>query len=567
MSTETKPSINWVAVITMMFLCGMIAFVTYLGQPLSNVWKEQEAIKNSNMLKMLGMSMVFVAYLFMGIPGGKLLGKVGYKKTALIGITAGFIAMAVQMLSGKLPMDNGVALPYGVYLVGGFIGGISACLLNMVVNPMLNLLGGGGKRGNQLNMAGMTFNSLTATITPIVVGIVVGEFTKNTTMADCDPLMYTALAVFAVSFIIISLVTIKDPEQAVVTEKIGAFAPLRFRHCLLGVIAIFAYMGVEAGIPGLMTVWLGDDKKSPLLEQVQIEKSAETEAVVAALGDAKTALDKAAAAAAEKNAALLNKTTEALDAAKAAVVKSKDAFDVAVKAKALEENEEFEKAKKAMDAVQKIDSASAMNPSGAGATITAASAAIDEATKTIQQIAEGREADSKKTTLTKITSSIVAVYWLLMFVGRLIGAAIGGKVSSRTMMVVTSSMAIVFIIIGMVTTGVAAKMPSIVGLQVQMVSVPLAALFFALCGLCASVMWPAIFNLATEKLGKYTAAASGLFMMMVFGGGVFQVLQGVICDNVSYMAAFIVPILALAYIFIYTVGFSKPADNIEELTK
>ena len=356
----------------------------------------------------------------------------------------------------------------------------------MVVNPMLNLLGGGGKRGNQLNMAGMTFNSLTATVTPIVVGIVVGEFTKNTTMADCDPLMYTALAVFAVSFIIISLVTIKDPEQAVVTEKIGAFAPLRFRHCLLGVIAIFAYMGVEAGIPGLMTVWLGDDKKSPLLEQVQIEKSAETEAVVAALGDAKTALDKAAAAAAEKNAALLNKTTEALDAAKAAVVnskdafeknaallnkttealdaakaavvKSKDAFDVAVKAKALEENEESEKAKKAMgDADQKNDSASEMNPSGAGATITEASAAIDEATKTIQQIAEGREADSKKTTLTKITSSIVAVYWLLMFVGRLIGAAIGGKVSSRTMMVVTSSMAIVFIIIGMVTTGVAAS--------------------------------------------------------------------------------------------------------------
>ena len=484
MSTETKPSINWVAVITMMFLCGMIAFVTYLGQPLSNVWKEQEAIKNSNMLKMLGMSMVFVAYLFMGIPGGKLLGKVGYKKTALIGIAAGFVAMAVQMLSGKLSMDGGIALPYGVYLVGGFIGGISACLLNMVVNPMLNLLGGGGKRGNQLNMAGMTFNSLTATVTPIVVGIVVGEFTKNTTMADCDPLMYTALAVFAVSFIIISLVTIKDPEQAVVTEKIGAFAPLRFRHCLLGVIAIFAYMGVEAGIPGLMTVWLGDDKKSPLLEQVQIEKSAETEAVVAALGDAKTALDKAAAAAAEKNAALLNKkTTEALNAAKAAVVKSKDAFDVAVKAKALEENEESEKAKKAMDdADQKIDSASEMNPSGAGATITEASAAIDEATKTIQQIAEGREADSKKTTLTKITSSIVAVYWLLMFVGRLIGAAIGGKVSSRTMMVVTSSMAIVFIIIGMVTTGVAAKMPSIVGLQVQMVSVPLAALFFRSCG-------------------------------------------------------------------------------------
>ena len=437
MSTEEKNGINWVAVITMMFLCGMIAFVTYLGQPLSNVWKAQEAIKNSTMLAMLGNAMVFVAYLFMGIPAGKLLGRVGYKKTALIGIAAGFVAMAVQMLSGKLPMDGGVALPYGVYLVGGFIGGISACLLNMVVNPMLNLLGGGGKRGNQLNMAGMTFNSLTATVTPLIVGSLVGAVTAETSMADCDLLMYIALGVFAASFIIISLVTIKDPEQAVVTEKIGAFAPLRFRHCLLGVLAIFAYMGVEAGIPGVMTQWL------------------------TAEGGPLAATGNAAA----------------------------------------------------------------------------------------------------------IAGAVVAVYWLLMFVGRLIGAAIGGKVSSRTMMIVTSGAAILFIVLGTLTTGIAAKMPVLSG-GVKLVDVPLAAIFFALCGLCASVMWPAIFNLATEKLGKYTAAASGLFMMMVFGGFVFQILQGLLIDSgVSFMVSFVVPGLALAYIFIYTVGFSKPAANIEELVK
>lgn len=437
MSTETKTSINWVAVITMMFLCGMIAFVTYLGQPLSNVWKAQEAIKNSTMLAMLGNAMVFVPYLFMGIPGGKLLGKVGYKKTALIGIAAGFIAMAVQMLSGKLPMDGGVALPYGVYLVGGFIGGISACLLNMVVNPMLNLLGGGGKRGNQLNMAGMTFNSLTATVTPLIVGSLVGAVTAETSMADCDLLMYIALGVFAASFVIISLIAIKDPEQAVVTEKIGAFAPLRFRHCLLGVLAIFAYMGVEAGIPGVMTQWL------------------------TAEGGPLAATDNAAA----------------------------------------------------------------------------------------------------------IAGAVVGVYFLLMFVGRLIGAAIGGMVSSRMMMTVTSTAAILFILVGTQTTDVAAKMPVLDG-GVKLVDVPLAAVFFALCGLCASVMWPAIFNLATEKLGKYTAAASGLFMTMVVGGGIFQLIQGQLIDSgVSYMVSFVVPILALAYIFIYTVGFSKPADNIEELVK
>ena len=166
-----------------------------------------------------------------------------------------------------------------------------------------------------------------------------------------------------------------------------------------------------------------------------------------------------------------------------------------------------------------------------------------------------------------IAGAVVAVYWLLMFVGRLIGAAIGGKVSSRTMMIVTSGAAILFIVAGTLTTGIAAKMPVLSG-GVKLVDVPLAAVFFALCGLCASVMWPAIFNLATEKLGKYTAAAAGLFMMMVFGGFVFQIIQGLLIDSgVSFMVSFVVPGLALAYIFLYTVGFSKPADNIEELTK
>ncbi len=432
MSTQEK-GINWIAVITMMFLCGMIGFVSYLGQSLSDAWKANDTIKNSTILAVLGNAMVFVAYLFMGIPAGKILSKIGYKKTALLGIAAGFLAMTVQMLSGKILTPNtSIVGPYSVYLVGAFIGGISACLLNMVVNPMLNLLGGGGKRGNQLNLAGMTFNSLATTFTPIIAGMIVAAATGP---ADCAPLMYVAMAVFAVSFAIISMIKIKDPEQAVVTEKISAFAPLKYRHCLLGVVAIFAYMGVEAGIPNLMKEWL----------------------------------------------------------------KTQDA------------------------------------------------------------------------SFADVANSVAAVYFFLMFVGRLIGAAIGGKVSSRVMMVVTSLTAVLFIAIGTQTTGTIIKMPGITignSVSVGMVSVPLSALFFALCGLCASVMWPAIFNLATEKLGKYTAAASGLFMMMVVGGGFFQVLQALLIDSgVSYMTSFVVPALALAYIFIYAFFLSKPQANIEEAVK
>ena len=77
----------------------------------------------------------------MGIPAGKLLTKIGYKKTALAGIATGFVGVLIQFLSGKFGAD---VSGFAVYLFGAFISGFAVCILNTVVNPMLNLLGGGG---------------------------------------------------------------------------------------------------------------------------------------------------------------------------------------------------------------------------------------------------------------------------------------------------------------------------------------------------------------------------------------------------------------------------------------
>ena len=80
-------------------------------------------------------------------------------------------------------------------------------------------------------------------------------------------------------------------------------------------------------------------------------------------------------------------------------------------------------------------------------------------------------------------------------------------------------------------------------------------------------MWPSTFNLATEKLGKYTAAASGLFMTMVVGGGIFPLVQGYLAETIGYMFSYIVPGVMLAYMFLYSVCFSKPEAGIEEKVK
>ena len=181
MSNQQKNG-SIIAIVTMMFLYAMISFVTNLGAPIGVIWKNQPEIGGSNVLGIMGNFMNFFAYLFMGIPAGKMLTKVGYKKTALIGIAVGFVGVLIQFLSG---FSGGIP-GFCVYLFGAFVSGFSVCILNTVVNPMLNLLGGGGNRGNQLNMIGGTLNSLAGTMTPMLVGALIGTVTASTQMADVN---------------------------------------------------------------------------------------------------------------------------------------------------------------------------------------------------------------------------------------------------------------------------------------------------------------------------------------------------------------------------------------------
>ena len=440
MSDNQQKNGNIVAIITMMFIYGMISFVTNLAAPMGKVWLLQKGIDGSNMLGMMGNMMNFLAYLFMGIPAGKMLTKCGYKKTAMIGIATGFVGVAIQFVSGKVPFaaDGSAVIPFCVYLLGAFVCGFSVCMLNMVVNPMLNLLGGGGNKGNQLNMIGTTLNSLAGTTTPILVGALIGQITKSTVVADVNLVLYIAMGVFAGAFAILSFIPIANPEQGQTTEDIPVFAPLKYRHCLLGVIGIFMYVGIEIGIPATMDLWLSS-ANGPLVK------------------------------------------------------------------------------------------AGVSNAAG-------------------------------------IAGMAAGTYWFLMLVGRTIGAFIGGKISSRALMTFTTATAILLILVGTQTTGVQSKMIVFTGKGFETVTVPLTALLFALCGLMTSIMWPSTFTLATEKLGKYTAAASGLFMVMVVGGGVLPLVQNFIADKVGFMIAYAVPVLALGYLFVYSAFLSRPKAGIEAET-
>ena len=254
-----KNKTNWVAVLTMMFLFGMIAFVTNLAAPIGVIWKQQPGIDGSGFWGMMGNMMNFLAYLFMGLPAGKLITKLGYKKTTLIGVGVGFVGVFIQFLSGKIGVGSTLAgLPanFFVYLLGAFICGFAVCILNTVVNPLLNILGGGGNRGNQLVQIGGTFNSTLGTLTPMFVGALIGAVTKDTAITDVNPVLYIAMAVFAVTFIILTFVPFVEPEQEKSDASVKSL--LKYRHLVFGVIAIFLYVGVEVGIPGGLNFFLSD---------------------------------------------------------------------------------------------------------------------------------------------------------------------------------------------------------------------------------------------------------------------------------------------------------------------
>ena len=250
---------NWVAVGTMIFLFGMISFVTNLAAPIGVIWKQAPGIEGSNVWGMMGNMMNFLAYLFMGIPAGKLITKVGYKKTTLIGVAVGFCGVLVQFLSGKIGVGASLAgLPanFFVYLLGAFICGFSVCILNTVVNPMLTLLGGGGNRGNQLVQIGGTFNSLVGTVTPMLVGALIGSVTAETQIADVNTVLFIAMGVFALTYLILTFVPFVEPEQETSDATIKGL--LKYKHLVYGVIAIFLYVGVEIGIPGTLNFYLTD---------------------------------------------------------------------------------------------------------------------------------------------------------------------------------------------------------------------------------------------------------------------------------------------------------------------
>ena len=412
-----KQKSNVLAIIVMILLFGMISFVTNLASPMGDVLKNQFGV--ANWMGTLGVFANFIAYAIMGIPAGNMLQNMGYKKTALIAIGVGFAGVAIQTLSGFMGS-------FGIYLLGAFIAGFSMCMLNIVVNPMLNKLAGGGNKGNQLIQIGGSFNSLMGTAVIILTGLLIPNIAQAQ-ISDVNGLMYTALAIFAVAFIVVSFTAIpENAPAAVVKGEKSQYGPMSFRHFVLGAICIFIYVGVEVGIPNVLQKWLNE------------------------------------------------------------------------------------------------------------------------------------------VSTTAIAGTVAGTYWFLMLIGRLAGAALGAKVSAKSMLSFASTVGLCLVLGAIfLDPATTVNLPVFDGAKgFAVATVPVNAALLVLCGLCTSVMWGGIFNLAVEGLGKYTEKASGIFMALVCGGGILPLLQNGIVDwTGSFLTSYWVVIAGLAYMLFYALVGSKNVNK------
>lgn len=488
MSNQTK---QWGAIIIMIALFAMIAFVTNLCSPMAIIVKNQFGA--SNLLAQIGNYGNFIAYLLMGIPSGMLLKKFGYKKTALLALLVGIVGILIQWMSGWDSVQS-----FGVYLVGAFIAGFCMCMLNTVVNPMLNILGGGGNKGNQLIQIGGVFNSTAAVAVYILMGALIGDAAKAK-IADATPALFIALGIFIVGFLVILFTKIQEPKQAVEAKKTekDRYSAFSFRHFKLGILAIFLYMGIEVGTPTYILQYLTSDTAEIKAKKEMVLKDYESQTITA-------------------NEAAINyiATTTNIDEIRSS-----------------NKPEEIQSLDKQIAETQKkIENK-------------------DITAEKINQTTIGRGMSAGTVGL------IVAVYWLMMLVGRFVGGAIGGKVSSRAMIITTSALSILLVAFGMFApTETMVSVPGIdwASLNVIWEKVPVGIFAFLLVGLCTSVMWGGIFNMATEGLGKYTAIASGAFMTMVFGCAVMVAIQAFVADLTgSYLTSYVVVLFCAAYLLYY----------------
>jgi len=133
----------------------------------------------------------------------------------------------------------------------------------------------------------------------------------------------------------------------------------------------------------------------------------------------------------------------------------------------------------------------------------------------------------------------ISYYFAGAMIGRFAGAAIMQKLNAAKVLACHGILAGVLVLIAMTGQG------------------SLAMWAILLVGLCNSIMFPTIFSLALQGLGKYTSQGSGILCLAIVGGAIIPLLQGMLADNIGVQLALIRPIGCYLYITYFALFGAK----------
>lgn len=421
------------------FIVGFLTTVNGQCQGPLQVAFLSEVTATRNFLATLISFAFFMGYLLNSAKTGRLLNKIGYKKTLIRSMLVMVLALAFYLASaiiagywggeGVRISQDFVPFGYFVFLFGAYLMGTSAAMLQVVINPYIVAYPLQGTQPVQRMNFTCAVNSFGTTIAPFfVTGVMFAGVSLESVSAD------QLTIPFLVMMLVIALTTFttskanlpdiagtrdasneekseeqsgstKDKTSSVGTEKTPQRSIWSFRHLKYGVITIFFYVGTEVGIGNNMNLH-------------------------------------------------------------------------------------------------------AMDLMGQGYDFSPA--------------------------------LLATLYWGGFMVGRMVSAALK-NVAPRPMLLFVTIAAIALMLTSMFTENL---------------------WLMAAVGLFHSVMWSCIFTLAVDGLKEYTSRASGVFMIGVFGGAVFPVLQGLLADYVgSWQFTWLIPLFCEFVILWYgLVGYKQVAE-------
>ena len=443
------------AIMTVLFF--MWGFITVLNDIL--IPRLQDAFTLTNYEIMFVQTAFFGAYFigsllyfFISASAGDPIARIGYKNGVVIGLL-------LAAVGGAMFWPAASHLSYPLFLGGLFVVGLGFAMLQIAANPYVTILGPERTASSRLNLA-QAFNSLGTTTGPLIGGYLIYEYFAKTGASGAESVKIPYLAfsiIFAVIAVVFFFLHLPHVGEGKIEAGIGA---LKYPHVVLGVLAIFMYVGGEVSVGSQIIKYLG---------QPDVANMAPI--------DAKNYV------ALFWGGMLIGRFMGAVELSEMKKV-NKQLLLVGIPALAF-----F-----LFWILRSWDSGQHQFDFGAGWTIV------------------------------KNYLPMLALCWLFFRFGK--------GIAGRTLFVFSAT--IVALLAIAILLGGKIAMWCIVGV-----------------GLFTSIGWPNIFSLALDGMGVLKSQVSSLLVMAVVGGAVLPPIMGKIADHWNRQTAFIVPLIAYAYVAFY----------------